>query len=57
MSGMTCYHLPWKAHAIELRQELHDIISLGQPTRSYYVSLGNAIIALGQHTQSDDEGR
>ena len=33
-SGEACYHRPWTAHTLGLRQAWHDITALGQHTRS-----------------------
>ena len=42
-SGVTCHHCLWTAHTVGLgrqRRAWHDIIALGQHTRSDYVGRG-----------------
>ena len=39
-SGEACYHRPWAAHTLGLRQAWHDITALGQHTPSDYVGHG-----------------
>ena len=55
-SGMTCHHRLWTAHTVRLCGACHDINAFGQHTgdrrRAWH-----AIIALRQHTQSNDVGR
>ena len=56
MSGMTCYHLPWTAHTIGLRQPLS---CNNLPWEALIVRRRrklNVIIALGQYTWSEYVG-
>ena len=44
---MAFHHRPWATHTVRLRQELHDITSLGQHTRSNDVEHGMPSSPLG----------
>ena len=39
-SGLACHHRLWAAHMVRLRRAWHDIIALGQHTRSNNVEHG-----------------
>ena len=45
---------PWKTYTIGRCRGWHVIIALTLHTRPYVIGRGNTIIALGQHTRSDD---
>uniref|UniRef100_A0A3Q7II67 Uncharacterized protein n=1 Tax=Solanum lycopersicum TaxID=4081 RepID=A0A3Q7II67_SOLLC len=40
MSGVTCHHRLYTAHSVERRQVWHDIIAIGQHTRSNDIEHG-----------------
>ena len=40
MSGVACHHRLWVAHTVKRRRAWHDIIALGQHTRSDYIGRG-----------------
>ena len=40
MPGVACHHRPWTARTVEQRRAWHDIIALGQHTRSNDVRRG-----------------
>ena len=52
MSGIACYHLPWKTFTIRLRQAWHAIIALALHAWSGNVGLGIPAYPLGStHVQ------
>ena len=53
---MESHHCPYTAYTVGLRQALHAIMDFFQDTWSDNVGRGNAFIALGMYTWSDDVG-
>ena len=47
-SGVACHHRLWAAHMVGLRRAWHDIIALGQHTRSKDVGRGMPSPPLGR---------